>query len=1008
MGAFEQLLRGQPDWHEPINRNFSGLGSKLTMTADTTYDMELHTYLVEIRDIAQSIRADLPHALPDIFSVNTRMPNDYVMGADFRINETHFTMMGGNFSEGQVINLLFDRVNNTCFFNTGSGEGTMLGSSLPERTIVATNPAHCVEIVNSLPRILTENITIEVGAGETDEHLLIEQFSGSGTLHILGALSRDTLTHSFGRIYIDLCNNPHIRVEGCTSAYEASEAVTVRRTSSNVQILACNVVTPGTGNGRAFHALWSENVDFENCMSSNRGIAFTASRCEIIVHTPSGENNTTRYHTVSAGEIRVMAEGTIRQTGAYATTSNSSGGGTYNARGEKVPQNNNNTGELLASVTHTVPADQARAFIDNLPRHLAGGITVSILPGTVPTDIRIRNFHGPGWLVVQGVDAAGAHQPANESTTQTVRLIVENNSCSYLRVRGIRVTSATAVSSVNVARNSCQLELRYIDARGGAPADSGNVGFNITENTGTVWLRSCIYANKNIGVSATGTVTISTGTAQHALSINNTTLHSGTAGAAIGLQSTVFQEGVISQTVSPTATPVSQGSGASIILPRQGRAVPVPSATPTEITVTPAQLNPLMTRLNQMGELNRHYNINVLPGTTTDTVTIQRLRGTGTLVIRAVDANGTVLTGNNLATHMIHRFIVSNCSNTRITIQGFRVTTPTNQSSIDIVDTTCEVRILSCNNTGAPATIPGTATSFVTVGRSFHVDVQTCTVVNQHRLVIANQGSTVYVLSTAGSGNVALYAPTTGSVISEGNATRAGITGTALSVIATGGIVNLFSNSARLPDVGVGTYDLGTVAMPWRDGHFSRNVIANGVTLTSDINTKKDIQPVSDKIHDLLMVLDPKSFLYRSEDDNAPRHLGLIAQEVLGAMEAVGLSNNDINLVTTTPHIEQIATGEVIQTVVGKEMRRVGLKPAPFQHTYINNYEDADEDELEVDDNDDNNYFMEEVEITGEEPVYEDKVVGETLSINVMEMMTMLLVGVQSLKKQVEELRGGE
>jgi len=767
-------------------------------------------------------------------------------------------------------------------------------------------PAQLCDFVdNELPKFLTKWYEITVGEGTTERELQLVGLSGGSRIAITGATTRDQLTHRFGRIFVSRCNNAETIISGLTSDFEGTEAVTVQNSSAHVRFENCNVVVPGA---RGFHALRSPNAEFINCMCSNRNPAFTASRCQLVVEAASGENNTTLYHTVSTGEIRVLSEGTIHRTGSYATTSWSSGGGTYNARGEKVPQSNSSTAETLSSVTHTVDAADARAFIDNLPQELLGSVTVLVRPGTIPTDIRVRNRRGPGSLFIQAVDAAGVSVDRSEAH-QTPRIFVERNTNPRIVIRGFTVTT-TDTTAILAQHNSCYLELRGLSATGGLPVNTNNIGVDIPGNMGGVWVRSCLFSNKNIAVRVGGDIPsvarISGGSTDTLAGRNNTTFASAVSGGSLYVSSTIHRLGNAMLTTDPFSL-LYVASGSGVIFDsdsNQFRGLPSNSAT--EETVTPAQLRPLIRRLNSMGNMNRNLTINVTPGSTADVIDIARWRGSGEVTIRAVDGAGNPITGNNLSTHMINRLTITDCSNTRITVTGFRLTSASNQSKILVVDTKCPVEIISVNNIGAPTTIPGTSTIFLDAGRSPNVFLGTYTSDRQHIAVRVVNGAKVITNSGTGIGNMHAYSATTGGKLNERNATRPGHV-TAIALEATGGRVDLWS-SGRLPpnDASV---DLGTTALRWRDVHVSRNVIANGVTLTSDKRAKRDIGEVAGDIKQLVTKLKPVAFSFEDEGKTAPKHIGFLAQDIEKAMDECGILNADTNLLSYTP-ITEIIDGE--------------------------------------------------------------------------------------------------
>ncbi len=128
---FSSLVKGQTDWHSPLNANFATAADKLTLKADCVYDAEANAYTMTIRNIPAEIAAALPSGLPDYFTIVSRFPNDYAEGATFRVGTMEFTAKYAGFEAGDVLSLNFDKAEQRCFFRVGGG------------SISATPTAYC-------------------------------------------------------------------------------------------------------------------------------------------------------------------------------------------------------------------------------------------------------------------------------------------------------------------------------------------------------------------------------------------------------------------------------------------------------------------------------------------------------------------------------------------------------------------------------------------------------------------------------------------------------------------------------------------------------------------------------------------------------------------------------------------------------------------------------------------------------------------------------------------------
>ena len=126
---FSNLTKTQPDWHMPLNANFATAEDKLQLLADFSYDSTNSVYIVTIRNIPASVANDLPHTLPDFFTIAGRMPNEYAEGAPFRVGAVDFTPKYAGFEAGDVLSIIFDRLEQICFFRRGgSGSGSSLAA----------------------------------------------------------------------------------------------------------------------------------------------------------------------------------------------------------------------------------------------------------------------------------------------------------------------------------------------------------------------------------------------------------------------------------------------------------------------------------------------------------------------------------------------------------------------------------------------------------------------------------------------------------------------------------------------------------------------------------------------------------------------------------------------------------------------------------------------------------------------------------------------------------------
>ena len=113
---FENLVKTQPDWHLPINKNFAVAADKLQLKANCTYDAMENVYVLDILNIPEEEKNTLPQGLPDLFSVVARFPNSYTEDAVFRVGSEVFTPKYAGFELGDALTITFDKVEKKCFF----------------------------------------------------------------------------------------------------------------------------------------------------------------------------------------------------------------------------------------------------------------------------------------------------------------------------------------------------------------------------------------------------------------------------------------------------------------------------------------------------------------------------------------------------------------------------------------------------------------------------------------------------------------------------------------------------------------------------------------------------------------------------------------------------------------------------------------------------------------------------------------------------------------------------
>ncbi len=99
----------------------------------------------------------------------------------------------------------------------------------------------------------------------------------------------------------------------------------------------------------------------------------------------------------------------------------------------------------------------------------------------------------------------------------------------------------------------------------------------------------------------------------------------------------------------------------------------------------------------------------------------------------------------------------------------------------------------------------------------------------------------------------------------------------------------------------------------------------NNIVVTSDRGSKKAIEPLSDSYEKLLDKIEPQRFRYKRDEDDAPYHIGYIAQDVLAALEDVGLERGDLAAVAGEEGDLGIAYSELVP-LLHKKVKSMGAR----------------------------------------------------------------------------------
>ena len=185
--------------------------------------------------------------------------------------------------------------------------------------------------INSLPKFLANDVTINVTAGTTTGDIRIERFYGMGRLVIRAVDSGnnpiDTAgvqTHMANRITIVYNNIGYILVNGLTATTSDNFGFEIRDNSSMMTVNYCNAVAGSSATSTNIGMIVSYNsgtIASAICTFSNKAQAVISEYNRLIVGSNYGSGNTTVFRAQGGGQIHMRAVTYITGTTMYSTAS---------------------------------------------------------------------------------------------------------------------------------------------------------------------------------------------------------------------------------------------------------------------------------------------------------------------------------------------------------------------------------------------------------------------------------------------------------------------------------------------------------------------------------------------------------------------------------------------------------------------------------------------------------------------------------------------------------------
>jgi len=347
--------------------------------------------------------------------------------------------------------------------------------TMPAETI-NTAMANLQATIDSLPRLLNRNITIQVAAGTTTDEILIEGFFGSGHLIISGAAAVST-THTVQRFIVSRCTVAMLDIRGFNISATTTNGVSIGGASSSYVRLIDLSITGGvntTNANRGVECHSANRVEISNTTISNKHQAVAMSHASnAVIVSINGVNN----------EIIYVANRSIIHL--HNTTATS-------ITGLRLCAENTGGMVLLPNVSFTLSTTMANLqnTIDGLPRLVRNLVTINVTSGSLGGELLIQRFYGGGNIRIIGASAIAA--------THSCQRINITNCWLHISIEGLSVTASSG-RAVNITYSNV-VALTRMRIIGGLSTAAGNHGIRVVGALVSAY--NCEIMGKEIAVLA--------------------------------------------------------------------------------------------------------------------------------------------------------------------------------------------------------------------------------------------------------------------------------------------------------------------------------------------------------------------------------------------------------------------------------------------------------------------------------------------------------------------------
>lgn len=346
--------------------------------------------------------------------------------------------------------------------------------------------------IASLPRFMTESITINVSGGVLTSQLQITNFYGPGVLNIFG-LEQDRfkvqngISVSNNSIYIYI--NNMIIEQSSTGTYSGNSMIYGNigkvLSLSNVEIIGTDKtkhgITAGSGLVVNTSDLSIHGCDYPILVSTGAYVS---------VNGVTDRNDRGFYDNQYGGYV--WRGGTISISDS--SLSDTLGGSSNYFQGGTI---NNFYGFPIVDYhvpykSVTVEAADLSNYLLALPRLLTENLTVEVNAGTAPDGFVIQNFYGPGSLTVKAKDDA--------KVTCSQRVHVGNCSIPVVTLQGIAIVANASLAYAMLRSDTSYVHAIDCSVTGEKKSDQCGV---FASAHGALMLQGCSITNFMYGALAT-------------------------------------------------------------------------------------------------------------------------------------------------------------------------------------------------------------------------------------------------------------------------------------------------------------------------------------------------------------------------------------------------------------------------------------------------------------------------------------------------------------------------